>query len=295
MSTNRFPLRRAASALVLAASTAAVAATPALAAPPALPKDPRPTAATGMDAAPASPAAVLRRVRIGDRLRVEITCTADGTLELVDSGRRVARANFRCAGGRARLTLPVAARGRTIDAVLRAGGTEMRMPLRARDRAAKPQARVAGHEPSATAYCYSRTVSQGGGGYVVVSIPQYANFGVARLGQLVYWRPWLYWQNLDTGRTGYFTNAAWHAYDVMLNGNSSSGYGYRTPEGYYVSVIGGTSAPGESYSFTLGVASRTRVAPAIETYIGGRYDWTWVAPTSATYPARISGSWCSMA
>jgi hypothetical protein len=291
---SRRSSRRTLASLTLAGAAVVLAAASAAAAPPpALPGDAVPAEPSAPAGLPDRPAAVLRSVKVGARLRIAIDCRAGGTVEVATRDRRpLARRRFACSHGHARLGIrpgrrlkaALAEDGRSLMATLKAGGTELRMPLLAGGRAVKPTARLSAYEPSASAYCYGRTT---GGGYVVVSLPQYATFGQARINQLVQWRPWLYWQDMATGRTGWWTNVGWQSYSVMANGATSSGYGYGN-----VVVVGGTSVPGEAYRFVLGVGARTWAAPAIETSINGRSDLTWVTPWAADWPSFRSGGWC---
>jgi hypothetical protein len=143
-------------------------------------------------------------------------------------------------------------------------------------------------------YCYGRTVSQGGGGSIGLSVASHASFGFP-YGTVIRWRPWVYWSN--SSGAGWFTNQGWRSYTVNANGNTSSGQGtYVNAQGQVVVVIGGTSVPGTStYADPIGIAPRTSAVGALELSINGRSYLDYVTPDHYASPARVSGDWCTFA
>jgi hypothetical protein len=139
-------------------------------------------------------------------------------------------------------------------------------------------------------YCYGRTPSQGGGGYMVVSVAQHASFGFA-YGTRISWKPWVYWSN--AGGAGWWTNQGWRTYTVMANGNTSSGQGVWTDANGNVHVtIGGTSVPGTAvYADPLGIAPRTWARAALELQVNGRSYMANLTPDHGD-STSVSGDYC---
>jgi hypothetical protein len=139
-------------------------------------------------------------------------------------------------------------------------------------------------------YCYGRTASQGGGGYMVVSVAQHAGFGFP-YGTRISWKPWVYWSN--TGGAGWWTNQGWRSYTVMADGNTSSGQGVWTDaNGNTYVTIGGTSVPGTAtYADPLGIAPRTWARAALELQVNGRSYMAYLTPDHGD-STSVSGDYC---
>jgi hypothetical protein len=156
------------------------------------------------------------------------------------------------------------------------------------------RARAASFVYGAGSYCYGKTVSSGGGGLMVISLATHTSFGYA-YGTQVQWRPWVYWSNASG--SGWFTNQGWRSYKVLADGNTASGQGVTIdPNGNAVLTIGGTSVPGTwTFADPIPIASRTWAMPAIQIYVNGTYRTIILTPDHVTFPAMISGDWCSFA
>ena len=140
-----------------------------------------------------------------------------------------------------------------------------------------------------SSYCYGRMVSNGGGGSVVLSVDQLADFGFAP-GTYVRWRPWVVWSNASG--SGWWTNVSgYFGYTVMNSGATGNG----TIDANGNTIIGGTAAPGISTTTVLPIAARTWARPYLELIINGRTYWDPITPDHGDWPASRSGDWCSFA
>jgi hypothetical protein len=156
-------------------------------------------------------------------------------------------------------------------------------------RPGRPTAHASSFYYGVSSYCYGRTVSNGGGGYVVFSLNQLADFGFAP-GTYVRWRPWVVWSN-SRGSVWYTEYSGYFGYTVMNSGATGNG----TIDASGTTVIGGTAAPGVWTTASLGIAPRTWARPYLELIINGRTYWNPLTPDHGDWPTYRSGDWCSFA
>jgi hypothetical protein len=167
-------------------------------------------------------------------------------------------------------------------------GTSMAAPHHpAPGRLGKATAHASSFYNGVSSYCYGRTVSNGGGGYEVLSVDQTASFGFPA-GTTVRWRPWVYWSN--SSGSGWFTPYSGFFGYTVANSWATGGY---DANGNF--IIGGTAAPGVSTTSVIGVAARTAARPYLELIINGRQYWNPITPDHGDWPASPSGDYCVFA
>jgi hypothetical protein len=246
----------------------AATAAPQPATPVAPPSSPAPTTH------PAPPLRVSLAPLSGRRLKVRVTCGADGDITVKSGSRTLAHSSFTCKHGAATRTLKLRGTASKATVLTRSAGRTVKLNLRPRTAHASALTTVGNT-------CLGSGAGAAYGGSQVLGVDFNTSFGVASRGETIWWRGYLYTYNPYTRSGGYVDGGAWHNYMLTdysggtLNGN--------------VLTIGGGYVGSDQQAFTVSHGTWTYGLIVTWTQSTG-YRWHWIPATDVFAPALASAN-----
>jgi hypothetical protein len=235
-----------------------------------------PPAATTPAADPAPPLRVALAPLSGRRLKVRVTCGADGDITVKAGSVTVARSAFTCRNGAATRTLKLRRMPARTTVVTRSAGRTVTLRLR------RPAARASA-VTTVRNTCLGSGAGAAYGGSQVLGVDFNSSFGVASRGEQIWWRGYLYTYNPYTRRARYVDGGVWRNY-VLTDYDSGSLNGS-------VFTTGGGYVGSDRQAFTVSHGQWTYGLIVTWTQRTG-YRWHWIPVTDVFAPAIASGGYC---
>jgi hypothetical protein len=243
-------------------------------------------------------ATVVRTSLNGRVVRLRLTCSANGTVQLQSrSGAALASGAFRCRTGvaDARLRLGRTALRRLkgdhpkVNVVIVSNGRTDRTKLSLKRGTRARSTAASAALTTVNAQCLGS--GTGLGGVETISVLFDETFGMANYGETVWYTSWLYtYLPGNPSASKWIGGQGWQHYMAAQYGASGSGGGG-------VVIVGGTS-PGGGTSQVWNVGSQTWTYAIVLVYTQrAGYKWVWVpsSPENVIAPARYWSGWCGFA